>query len=176
MKAGRIRKSIAWLLGVCSVLAGFSAALPALALDSGARAPEIGLAGPDGQGIRMADHRGKVVLVDFWASWCGPCRESFPFLERLQQRYRDRGLVVVGVSVDTREDDFRNFLEGHPVSFLVARDASHEVARRYAPPSMPTSFLVDRAGVVRHVERGYRRSSAADLERRVTRLLDETAP
>lgn len=163
-------------MAALGLFAGLAAAFPVSALDLGNAAPEIGLPGTDGRVVRLADHRGEVILVDFWASWCGPCRESFPFLATLAERYRERGLFIVGVSVDTREDDFRAFLADHRVGFGVVRDAGHEVARRYAPPSMPTSYLIDRAGRVRHVERGFRHARAAELERRVVELLDEAAP
>jgi len=141
------------------------------ALDSGTAAPAFDLVASDGSHVRLADLRGKVVVVDFWASWCRPCRESFPTLDRWQRRYRNRGLVIVGVSVDRTEEAYRAFLAEHPTAFTVARDANHSVARSFSPPSMPTTYIIDRNGVVRHVERGYRRANDAAVERVIERLL-----
>ena len=167
MKSSSAHRSILSALVAASVLV----ATPSFALDEGAQAPAFDLVASDGSHVRLSDLRGKVVIVDFWASWCRPCRESFPTLDRWQRRYRDRGLVVVGVSVDRTEEAYRTFLSEHPIGFTVERDADHGVARSFAPPAMPTTFIIDRTGVVRHVERGYRRANDASLERIVERLL-----
>lgn len=164
------------LFAAIAAAASLSVAATGFALETGTPAPEIDLVGTDGERIRMSDLRGKVVVVDFWASWCGPCRESFPFLERMQQRHRARGLVVVGVSVDSEDAEFRRFVDAHPVNFRLARDANHQVARRYAPPSMPTSYIIDRSGVVRYVQRGYRRAHDAAFERELLRHLEQPTP
>ena len=87
---------------LCLLILSFVVALgaaPVMALDKGQAAPEIGLRDLSGKAIKLADLRGKVVLVDFWASWCGPCRESLPVLEKLSKQYRDKGLIVVGVNI-----------------------------------------------------------------------------
>ena len=153
------------------VALGVLAALPVLALDTGARAPEIGLADANGDVIRIAELRGKVVLVDFWATWCAPCREELPFLEALQIRHKDAGLVVVGVNVDRERRNMDSFVRRMGLTFPNVYDAEHAVAGRYGPTSMPTSYLVDRQGMVRHVFRGFRSSDASEIERRVEALL-----
>lgn len=148
-------------------------AIPALALSSGDRAPEIGLRDTDGNRVRMADLRGKVVLVDFWASWCAPCREEMPVLNRLQEEYGDDGLVIVGVNIDRDEANMTRFLRRTPVDFRVVHDSGGStVAERYEPPRMPSSYLIDRRGVVRHVHEGFRASDEAQLERHIRDLLD----
>lgn len=159
--------------GLAVLAASFVLVLAASAsgLESGARAPEIGLEDTGGSAIRMADLRGKVVVVDFWASWCAPCRDELPVLDRLYGRYRERGLVVVGVNVDRELRNMRDFLSRAPVHFPVVHDARHVVADRYQPSTMPSSYFVDRNGVVRHVKRGFRAREARELERIVEDLL-----
>jgi peroxiredoxin len=151
------------------VFAWFSA--PAAALDAGARLPEIGLKDLRGAKIDVASLKGKVVVVDFLASWCAPCKEELPVLERLYKKYKDRGLVVVGVSVDEELGNLKGLLKQIPVSFSVVHDAEKQVAGRYKPPRMPSSYVVDRNGIVRHVHGGFREGDAAKLEAEITALL-----
>jgi len=143
------------------------------ALNRGSRAPEIGLRDTQGRAVRMADLRGKVVVVDFWASWCAPCREELPVLDRLQRRYEDHGLVVVGVNIDREESNMTSFLRRTPVSFRVVHDSGHRVADRYQPPRMPSSYVIDKRGVVRFVHAGFRASDAQRLEREIRQLLED---
>jgi peroxiredoxin len=162
-----------WLfIGVLVALVAGTAATVA-AVETGGRAPELGERSLGGQPIRMADLRGKVVIVDFWASWCEPCREEMPVLERLHRRYRERGLVVVGVSVDRTERNARAFLRRTRVSFPIIHDASHRIANRYSPPKMPSSYIIDRRGIIRHIHEGFQPSDAQRIEREVRALLQE---
>ncbi len=158
----------AFLLSVVLV----ALAVPASALERGARAPEIDLRDRGGARVRIGGLRGKVVLVDFWASWCAPCREELPVLQRLYDRHRSRGFTVIGVNVDRERRNMDGFVERFRLTFPVVHDANHRVADRYAPTTMPSSYLVDRAGVVRHVFRGFRASDARELEERIRALLD----
>jgi peroxiredoxin len=159
---------------VASFLLVSLGALTASALDAGERAPELGRADLDGNTIRMAGLRGKVVVVDFWATWCEPCREELPVLNRLYRRHRSEGLVVVGVSVDNAEDNVREFLGEFPLAFPIIHDSGHQIAGRYAPPSMPSSYIIDRRGVVRHVHQGYRARDAEVITREIRALLAES--
>ena len=147
------------------------AAASALAIGTGSRAPEIGAPDLNGRAISLRGLRGKVVIVDFWASWCAPCREEMPVLNRLFQRYREQGLVVIGVSVDNQVGNARTFLRRTQVSFPIVHDGGRAIADRYDPPRMPSSYVLDRRGVVRHVHEGYRSGDAALLEREVRTLL-----
>ncbi len=169
----RVRPAMRRLTLALFALASVTAlsAATAHAIEEGARAPEIGLRDTEGNPVRLADLRGKVVLVDFWASWCAPCRQEMPVLERLHDRYGDRGLVIVGVSIDRDADNMRDFLRRTPVSFRVVHDGQHRVADRYAPPRMPSSYFIDRRGVIRYVHEGFRRSDARAMEQRIQDLL-----
>jgi cytochrome c biogenesis protein CcmG, thiol:disulfide interchange protein DsbE len=144
---------------------------PVQALDQGARMPEIGLKDLRGVQVDLDSLKGKVVIVDFWASWCAPCKEEMPVLEKLYKKYKDRGLVVVGVSVDQELANAKTFIKQNPVSFSIVHDGTHAVANRYKPPKMPSSYIVDRNGVVRHVHGGYRDGDAAKFEAEVVALL-----
>lgn len=162
-------------LGVLSVVLLVSAiAATAFALRPGARAPEIGLTDTSGRRVTMASLRGKVVLVDIWASWCEPCREEMPVLERLYRQYRDQGFTVVAVSVDRDASNMNGFFERYGrVSFPVVHDASRRVARAYQAERMPSSYIIDRNGIVRHVHGGFRASDAPVLEREIRALLQQ---
>ncbi len=99
--------------------------------------------------------KGKVVLVDFWASWCHPCEESFPVMDQLQGLYGDQGLVVIAVNVDEKKSDMEDFLKGHKVSFTVVRDASQKLVEKAGISTMPGSFLIGRDGKVAFVHNGF---------------------
>jgi peroxiredoxin len=164
--AGVVMIALASMLGVQGVRA----------LDAGQPFPKIGVKDLKGRTIDAGLLRGKVVIVDFWASWCEPCREELPVLDRLYRTYGERGLVVVGVSVDNRLDNVHGFLRKHPVSFPVVHDAHHVLSRRFEPPTMPSSYIIDRKGIVRHVHRGFRAGDAVRLEAQVKALLKDPAP
>lgn len=162
-------------LAVCLAVIALAATHRALALEAGGRMPEIGLKDLRGTMVDRASLAGKVVIVDFWASWCGPCKEEMPVLSRLYAKHAQRGLVVVAVSVDEELENVRDFLAKLPVKFPVVHDPKHVVAGRFAPPKMPSSYVIDRRGVVRYVHAGFRPSDADGLAREVERLLAEAS-
>ncbi|KAB2674818.1 MAG: TlpA family protein disulfide reductase [Verrucomicrobia bacterium] len=124
------------------------------ALQVGDRFPDLAAFGMEGDLPR--ELRGKVVVVDFWASWCGPCQESFPLMEDFFQRYRSQGLQVLAVNVDESKSAMKAFLADNPVSFPVVRDAKRRLVARVNVVAMPTSFLLDREGIVRFMHPGYK--------------------
>lgn len=99
--------------------------------------------------------KGKVVIVDFWASWCGPCKESFPAMNDLAKKYADRGVVVIAVNVDENRSDMDGFLKQNPASFTVLRDSAQKLVERTGVSTMPSSFVVDQAGKVRFTHSGF---------------------
>jgi len=103
--------------------------------------------------IDLDDHRGKVVVIDFWASWCVPCRRSFPWLDEMQDKYREQGLVVIGVNLDADASEAEAFLREFPVSFQIVKDPDGTLAREYEVIAMPSSYVIDRNGEisVRHL-------------------------
>ena len=117
---------------------------------------------------------GHVTIVDFWASWCAPCKASFPAYARIQADYAARGLVVVAVSVDKQERDYRQFLRAMSPSFPVVRDGSFALASVVRPPAMPTCYLVDRRGIVRSVHTGFHgKGDMKALKEEINQLLEE---
>ncbi len=124
--------------------------------------------------LDLARYRGKVVLVDFWASWCEPCRHSFPWLNAMQARYADRGLVVIGVNVDRRRADADRFLQDVPAKFQIVYDPAGTLASQYDLPGMPVSYVIGRNGdvVARHI--GFRSNLRAERETEVQQLLETT--
>jgi len=143
----------------------------ALALEVGAAPPDIAMTTLAGKPISLASLRGKVVLIDFWASWCAPCKEEMPFLEALHKKHSRSGFVIVGVSVDSERANADKFIRDLKVTFPIVHDEKHVVADSYKPPRMPTSFILDRAGKVRFVHAGYHKDDAAKIEREVAQLL-----
>jgi len=134
--------------------------------------PSPSLDAPTLQGPRFSLERlrGRVVVVDFWASWCEPCRRSFPALNDLSRRYAARGVTVVGVSVDDEASNYQRFVrELHP-TFAVVHDASHQIADRWAPSSMPTTYVIGRDGVIAAVLTG---EDVQQVEARVLAALGE---
>jgi thiol-disulfide isomerase/thioredoxin len=124
--------------------------------------------------LDLARHRGKVVLVDFWASWCEPCRHSFPWLNAMQARYADRGLVVIGVNVDRERADADRFLQDVPARFQIVYDPAGALASQYDLPGMPASYVIGPNGdvVARHI--GFRSNLRAQREAEVQQLLETT--
>ena len=162
----------AWSPIVSTALFVCLAALPAHALDVGQSVPDIELPGAT-VAPRLAALKGKVVYVDFWASWCGPCRQSFPWMNDMQQKYGGKGFVIVGVNVDKKRADADRFLAQNPANFTIAFDEAGTTPSAYAVKGMPSSYLIDSRGNVTYVERGFLDEHKAELEQRIAAALVE---
>ena len=108
------------------------------------------------EGQLPGDLKDKVVVVDFWASWCGPCKESFPIMNELHRKYRDQGVVILAVNVDESRADMDAFLKQHAAEFPVIRDAAQKLVEKVEVGTMPSSFILDRAGKVRFMHTGFK--------------------
>lgn len=158
------------LLGVAFCMA----IAPGIALRAAAigdAAPAFTLPDRDAKAVSLASLRGQVVYLDFWASWCGPCRKSFPWMNAMQQKYGSAGLVVVAVNVDKRIADANRFLALVPARFSTVFDDSGATPEAYGVKAMPSSLLIDRNGKVALVEEGFRDERRAELEARIRALL-----
>lgn len=120
-------------------------------------APDIAMPTLDGETLRLSDYRGKVVLVNFWGTWCEPCKEETPALEASYQQLKDRGLVIVGVNLRRQEPDeqaIRAFLDEYGVTYTTALDVDGEAARLFQISPIPTSYFIDPAGNIRYIRVG----------------------
>jgi thiol-disulfide isomerase/thioredoxin len=145
--------------------------MPVQAVETGQAAPDFDLPGRLGA-IKLSDFKGKTVYLDFWASWCGPCRQSFPWMNQMQARYGGKGLRIVGINVDQKTDDAMTFLKGNPAAFDVAFDQGGKTPRNYAIKGMPTSVLIGPDGKILMVHSGFRSEQRDELERQIKLKLD----
>ena len=107
------------------------------------------------EGSLPTELKGKILMVDFWASWCGPCKESFPAMEELHKKYAGKGLVLIAVNVDENRKDMEEFLKKNAATFAVVRDAAQKLVDKTGVGTMPSSFLIDAEGKVRFAHSGY---------------------
>jgi thiol-disulfide isomerase/thioredoxin len=145
--------------------------LPARAAERSA--PKLELPGIDGTVTRLSDLRGKVVLVDFWASWCAPCKASFPALDGLYRELHDRGFEVLAVNVDERRRDADAFLARRSPALTVLFDPKGASPAAFNVRAMPTSALIDRTGTIRFTHEGYSNKTLDDYRRELATLLAE---
>lgn len=146
---------------------------PAAVPVSGNVAPDFTLKSAEGRNLRLQEQRGQVVLVNFWASWCGPCRQELPQLDKLYEKYRASGFVLLAVNVD---DDASKALATSTklgMHFPVLLDTDKHVSKLYELASMPATVLIDRDGRVRYLHKGYRDGFEATYERQIRELLKE---
>ena len=142
------------------------AATSALATDVGQTAPSFELAGQKGP-VQLAAYKGKTVYLDFWASWCGPCKQSFPWMNDMQKRYGASGLRVVGVNLDQKSEDARAFLAANPPLFDIAFDPDGKTPKAYGVKGMPTSMLIGADGKVLMVHQGFKDEHRDELEKQI---------
>lgn len=148
------------------------ASISANAADVGQPAPQFTLPTLLGdKPVNLKDFSGKVVYVDFWASWCGPCRTSFPLLNKLHEKLKAQGFEVVAINLDEDKANAEKFLKEIPVSFTVLRDAKGEWSDKFVVESMPTSFIVDKQGVIQNIHKGFVSDDINELEHKITQLL-----
>jgi peroxiredoxin len=154
-----------------AALAGMAAISP-LANAAGV-APDFTLKSNHGDNLRLSEHRGDVILLNFWASWCGPCRQEMPLLNSLNERYSKLGFNVIGVNVDKDSALADKILKDIPVGFPVLYDNLSMVSSTYAVKSMPTTVIIDRDGNMRYIHNGYKPGLEQTYEQQIKELIKE---
>src|SRR5215475_5246781 len=140
---------------VVVALSLLSAGVALAGVGKGQHAPDFSLPSLHGGTVSLSSLRGKVVLIDFWAQWCEPCKKELPQLDRLSKEYAGKGVVIVAVNIDKQRDNAARMVKQLGVTLPVLLDASGSVAGSYDPPKMPSSFVVDKKGIVRYVNEGF---------------------
>lgn len=136
-------------------------------------APDFTLKSNAGENLRLAEQRGNVVMLNFWASWCAPCRQEMPHLNALNIRYESLGLKLYGINVDENQGDAKKAIADLKVAFPVLFDSANQVAELFKVDAMPTTIIIDRDGNVRHLHRGYKSGYEDDYDRQVAALIRE---
>lgn len=150
-----------------------SFAVPSITASSARETPNVSVHTGDGTTVRLADYKGKVVLIDFWASWCPPCKASFPALDAIYREFQGKGLQVLAVNVDERQHDAETFLAAHPHRLTVLFDPKGVAPEAFGVKGMPSSFLIDRAGTIRFTHMGYTGNVDASYRQEISQLLSE---
>ncbi|WP_043320035.1 TlpA disulfide reductase family protein [Microbulbifer sp. HZ11] len=161
-----MRKLIAALCTSAALLAG----APAIAK---VPASDFTLASLKDGNLKLSEQRGEVIMLNFWASWCGPCREEMPLLNDLHARYEPVGFQVWGVNVDANPQDAQAMLSKIPVDFPVLFDSKSDVSKLFGVEAMPSSVFIDRDGNVRYVHKGYRTGDEAEYKKIIKELIRE---
>ncbi len=171
-KAMNVKLSKRWSLALALLLAGAMAS-PQAAVQLSSNAPDFTLKSLAGANLRLQEQRGQVVLVNFWATWCGPCRQELPHLNRIYDKYKSSGFVLLGVNIDDDPRAATDLAAKLGVKFPVLLDTDKKVSRVYDMSAMPATLLIDRDGRVRHIHRGYRDGVENTYEEQVRGLLKE---
>ena len=166
-------KTLARMLGTMALGLSLAHAASNAPLQQGAPAPTFQLDSMAGTPVTLNQFKGKVVLINFWASWCGPCRKEMPILEQLQKQYQSRGFTMVGVNVEPNSTDAVNWLKATPVSFPILFDRDSTVSKLYQVQGMPNTVIVDRKGNVRFIHRGYKAGEENEYLDQIRALIRE---
>ena len=140
---------------IVALAAALAVALPVMA-GTGAPAPQFSLGSREGKDISLSQYQGQVVMINFWASWCGPCRQEMPVLDKLYTKYKPMGFTMLGVNVEPDSKAAIDWLKETPVSFPILFDKDSKVSKLYEVAGMPSTVIIDRAGKVRVLHRGYK--------------------
>jgi len=157
-------------LTVLTTAATLGAAAP---LQTGAPAPAFQLVSNTGKTLALADFKGQIVLLNFWASWCGPCRQEMPILEQLNRQYHGKGVTLLGVNVEPDSAAAVQWLKATPVTFPILFDTDSKVSKLYEVAGMPNTVIIDRKGLVRYIHRGYAAGAENDYLNQIRGLIRE---
>jgi thiol-disulfide isomerase/thioredoxin len=167
------RNRILGLILIGAAATGIAGAAAVAPLASGAPAPTFQLDSAEGKAVDLSGLKGRVIMINFWASWCGPCRKEMPILEQLNKQYRSKGLTLIGVNVEPDSKAALNWLKETPVSFPILFDTDSRVSKLYQVAGMPNTVIVDRRGTVRYIHRGYQAGAENEYLDQIRQLIRE---
>lgn len=138
-------------------------------------APDFTLKNLDGADVALSSFKGKVIVLDFWASWCGPCREEFPFLIELSKENKGKDFEIVAVNIDTKIDNCKKFVDKQKEKpgFVIVNDSKGKTPELYKAENMPTTFIIDKKGVIRYIHKGFAESYKEEYRKQIAELLNE---
>jgi thiol-disulfide isomerase/thioredoxin len=157
------------------LLAAALSMAPVLAGDATGPAAEFKLPSRTGEAVSLNGLKGQVVLINFWATWCGPCRKEMPLLEQIQKKYASLGFTMLGVNVEEDTTMMDEFLKDVPVSFPILLDPANGVSKLYNVSAMPSTVIVDRKGNVRYIHQGYKPGDEGKYQDMIRQLIRERA-
>jgi thiol-disulfide isomerase/thioredoxin len=155
------------------VLTALIVSLPAVAGSGTGPAPQFTLAARGGNSLSLAQYKGQVVMLNFWASWCGPCRQEMPLLENIYKKYNKMGFTLIGVNVEPDSKAADAWLQQTPVSFPVIYDKDSTVSRAYNVAGMPSTVIIDRKGNIRVLHQGYKAGDENGYQDNIRMLVRE---
>lgn len=164
----KLLRSLVIALGLFGLLP-----LSASASSISGKAPDFTLHSRSGHNLRLSDYRGQVVLLNFWASWCGPCRQEMPLLQVLYKRYNKLGFTILGVNVDTDSSKANHYLRDIKVSFPILYDTKNAVVKKFNVNAMPTTVIIDKNGNMRFMHQGYKPGYENEYRKEVIQLIKE---
>lgn len=150
-----------------SVLLASMLCASAFAVEVGQMAPDFELQGQNGTMVKLSSYKGKTVYLDFWASWCGPCKQSFPWMNEMQSRYGAKKFQVVGVNVDQKTDDAKEFLKENKANFDIVFDSTGKIPKTFTIKGMPTSMLIGADGKIMSIHTGFKSEQKPELEKQI---------
>ena len=152
---------------------GLMLSLNVQASDISGPAPDFTLKSKSGENVRLEDLRGQVVMLNFWASWCGPCRQEMPLMDEIYKKYEKFGFTILAINVDEDSADADRFLDAVPVTFPILYDNESRTSELFGVDAMPTTIMVDRDGNRRFIHRGYKPGYEDDYRKQVKKLIRE---
>jgi peroxiredoxin len=150
-----------------------SASVLATASDAMGPAPAFTLNDLSGASRALSQYKGQVVMVNFWATWCGPCQQEMPLLDQMYKKFKPVGFTLIGVNVDKDAPPVKDLLARKPVSFPVLLDPTNAVSKAYHLDEMPSSVIIDKTGTIRYVHRGYKPGDENEYQDRIRQLIRE---
>lgn len=137
------------------------------------RAPDFTLKSKSGKNLKLSEQRGDVVMINFWASWCGPCRQEMPLLDAMYKKYKRLGFTIWGVNIEPDSSNAQRLLKDVPVTFPILFDTANKVSKMYNVSAMPSTVLVDRNGNLRYIHKGYKPGDENEYRRLAKKLIRE---